>query len=337
MTPQMKAAQIKRYSKAIQIHLNSLPIPEIGPSDVLVRVQAAAVNPLDHLILTGSIRVIQDYPMPLTLGNECAGIVERTGADVTRFKAGDKVYACLPLARIGAFAEYVAIDQHALAFMPEDCDFLTASATPLTGLTAYQAFTEELEAQPGQTVLITGGSGSFGEMAVPIAKALGLWVIVTGNERAKAHLLSIGADRYIDYRKENYWEVLPEVDHVIDAIGAKEFAHELSVLKKGGRLLSLRTAPNKQYAERNGFSFFKKWLFAAVGAPYDRKARKQGKEYRFMFVRADGEQLEKVTRMVEERHIRPRIAPQVFHLEQTGEAIRFLSQSHPDGKVVIRL
>lgn len=150
MTPQMKAAQIKRYSKAIQIHLNSLPIPEIGPSDVLVRVQAAAVNPLDQLILTGSIRVIQDYPMPLTLGNECAGIVERTGADVTRFKAGDKVYACLPLAKIGAFAEYVAIDQHALAFMPEDCDFLTASAIPLTGLTAYQAFTEELEAQPGQ-------------------------------------------------------------------------------------------------------------------------------------------------------------------------------------------
>lgn len=101
--------------------------------------------------------------------------------------------------------------------------------------------------------------------------------------------------------------------------------------------MSLRTAPNKQYAERNGFSFFKKWLFAAVGAPYDRKARKQGKEYRFMFVRADGEQLEKVTRMVEERHIRPRIAPQVFHLEQTGEAIRFQSQGHPDGKVVIRL
>ncbi len=103
MTPQMKAAQIKRYSKAIQIHLNSLPIPEIGPSDVLVRVQAAAVNPLDHLILTGSIRVIQDYPMPLTLGNECAGIVERTGADVTRFKAGDKVYAWFALGQNRGF------------------------------------------------------------------------------------------------------------------------------------------------------------------------------------------------------------------------------------------
>lgn len=334
---QMKAAQIKRYSKNIQIVINHLPIPEIGPSDVLVKVQAAAVNPLDQLILTGSIRPIQHYSMPLTLGNECAGIVERTGSEVTRFKAGDKVYACLPLDKIGAFAEYVAIDQRALAFMPENCDFLTATAIPLTGLTAYQAFTEELEAQPGQTVLITGGSGSFGEMAVPIAKALGLQVIVTGNGRAQAHVLSIGADRYIDYRKENYWEVLSGVDHVIDAIGAKEFIHELSVLKEGGRLLSLRTAPNRKYAERNGFSFFKKWLFAAVGAPYDRKARKQGKEYRFMFVRADGDQLGKVTRIVEERHIRPRISPQEFRLEQTGEAIRFLLQGHPDGKVVIRL
>ena len=333
----MKAAQIKKYSKEVQITLNDLPMPEVGPSEVLVKVKAAAVNPLDQLILKGSIRLIQDYPMPLTLGNECAGIVERTGAGVSRFKAGDKVYAYLPLNKIGAFAEYVAVDQHALAFMPEDCDFLTASAIPLTGLTAYQAFTEELEAKPGQTVLIAGGSGSFGEMAVPLAKALGLHVIVSGNERSKAHFLSRGADRYIDYRKENYWEVLPEVDHVIDAIGAKEFVHELSVLKKGGRLLSLRSIPNKKYAERNGFSFFKKWLFAAAGAYYDYKARKQGKEYRFMFVRADGKQLEKITCIVEKNHLCPRISPQVFSLAQTAEALRYQSQGHPDGKVVIRL
>lgn len=126
----------------------------------------------------------------------------------------------------------------------------TAAAIPLTGLTAYQAIVEELEAKAGETVLIPGGSGSFGQMAVPIAKAMGLDVIVTGNSRARERFLEMGADRYIDYKEENYWEQLSEVDLVIDTLGASEFLHELSVLKRGGRLMSLRTGPNKAFAER---------------------------------------------------------------------------------------
>ena len=106
---------------------------------------------------------------------------------------------------------------------------------------------EELEAKPGQTILIPGGSGSFGQMAVPIAKALGLRVIVTGNARAKEQFLAMGVDRYLDYEAENYWEVLSDIDHVIDTLGPGEFEHELAVLKKGGRLVSLRTGPNKAF------------------------------------------------------------------------------------------
>ena len=119
--------------------------------------------------------------------------------------------------------------------MPEGYDFNTAAAIPLTGLTAYQAIVEELEAKPGQTILIPGGSGSFGQMAVPIAKALGLRVIVTGNARAKERFLAMGVDRYLDYKAENYWEVLSDIDHVIDTLGPGEFEHELVVLKKGGQ------------------------------------------------------------------------------------------------------
>lgn len=333
----MRAAQIKRYSKEICIDVCDVPVPEIGPTDVLVKVKAAAVNPLEMLILTGSVRLIQDYKMPLTLGNECAGVVERVGRDVVRFQVGDLVYARLPLARIGAFAEYVAVEQEALALMPANYDFVTATAIPLTGLTAYQGITEELEARAGDTLLITGGSGSFGEMAVPIAKSLGLTVIVSGNERSREHMLALGADRYIDYRRENYWEVIPEVDYVIDTLGAREFDRELSVLKRGGRLLSLRTAPNKAFARQQGFPLWKQWLFTAAGATYDRKARKQGKEYRFMFVRADGEQLQRLTSLVEERHIRPKIDSRLFDLEQTAEALSYMAKGHTDGKVVIRL
>lgn len=333
----MKAAQITKYSKDIHINICDIPIPSIGKSEVLIKVKAAAVNPLEILILTGKIRLIQDYSMPLTLGNECTGVVEQIGNGVTRFKPGDKVYSRLPIQKIGAFADYVAVEENALALMPQNYDFLTASAIPLTGLTAYQGIVEELKAQPGETILITGGSGSFGEMAVPIAKALGLNVIVSGNEREKEHFISIGADRYIDYKKEKYWEVIPEVDHVIDTLGAGEFEHELSILKKGGCLLSLRTGPNKEFAEKNHFSFFKKLLFTVAGTKYDRKAKKEGKFYRFMFVRADGAQLQKITQIVEENLIKPKISPHVFELEQTEEALHFMAQGHPNGKIIIRL
>lgn len=190
----MKAAQIGRYSKTMSVAIREVAQPEISDSEVLVRVKAAAVNPVDLLISTGSIKLIQNYPLPLTLGNECSGIVEKAGKNVTAFRPEDAVYARLPISKIGAFAEYAAIDQEAIAKMPEGYDFATAAAIPLTGLTAYQAIVEELEAKPGQTVLIPGGSGSFGQMAVPIAKALGLHVIVTGNARARERFLSMGVD-----------------------------------------------------------------------------------------------------------------------------------------------
>lgn len=241
----MKAVQITGYSKQIHTVLRDVPLPQISDSEVLIQVKAAAVNPLELLILTGSVKLIQDYPMPLTLGNECSGIIEEAGSKVTGFQKGDRVYTRLPLNKIGAFAEYVAVDQNAIAKMPEGYDFNTAAAIPLTGLTAYQAIVEELETKPGETLLIPGGSGSFGQMAVPIAKALGLRVIVTGNARAKEQFCSIGVDRYLDYKRENYWEQLSDMDYVIDTLGAAEFEHELTVLKQGGRLVSLRTRPQQ--------------------------------------------------------------------------------------------
>ena len=332
----MKAVQIKNYSKNIDTVLNDIPKPEISDSEVLIQVKAAAVNPVELLILTGSVKLIQDYSMPLTLGNECSGIVEQVGSKVEGFQTGDLVYTRLPLDKIGAFAEYVAVDQKEIAKMPDGYDFTTAVAIPLTGLTAYQAITEELEAKPGQTILIPGGSGSFGQMAVPIAKALGLHVIVTGNERAREQFLSMGVDRYMDYKQDNYWEQLSEIDHVIDTLGPDEFEHELSVLKKGGRLVSLRTGPNKAFAERKQFSGMKKQLFALAGNKYDKAAKKQGKEYRFVFVRSDGAQLQKITEIVEKQQIKPAVDSRIFSLDQANDALRLVAQGSLNGKVIIQ-
>ncbi len=333
----MKAIQIKKYSKDINCVLSDIQVPEILDSEVLIKVKAAAVNPLELLILTGSVKLIQDYPMPLTLGNECSGIVEKVGRDVKNFQKGDRVYTRLPLKKIGAFAEYVAVDYREIAKMPEGYEFTVAAAIPLTGLTAYQGITEELEAKAGKTLLIPGGSGSFGQLAVPIAKELGLNVIVTGNERAREQFLSMGADQYIDYKKENYWKILSEIDYVIDTLGAGEFEHELSVLKKGGRLLSLRTGPNKIFAEKNQFSGFKKILFTLAGNKFDKAAKKQGKEYRFIFVRSDGEQLKKITEIVEKNNIVPAVDPHLFSLEQASDALKLVAQGPINGKVIIQM
>ena len=333
----MKAVQINGYSKNIQTTLRDIPQPEPTDCEVPIQVKAAAVNPLELLILNGRVKLIQNYPMPLTLGNECAGIVKQTGRNVTDFQVGDRVYTRLPLNKIGAFAEYVAVDQSAVAKMPEGYAFAAAAAIPLTGLTAYQGIVEELDAKPGETVLIPGGSGSFGQMAVPIAKALGLRVIVTGNGRAREQILALGADQYIDYKKENYWEVLSGIDHVIDTLGPAEFEHELSVLKRGGRLLSLRTGPNRAFAVRNQVSPLKKVLFSLAGRKYDRAARKQGKEYRFLFVRSDGAQLQKVTEIVEKRHMVPAVDPHHFTLSQADEALGLVERGPLAGKVILTI
>ena len=166
----MKAAQIAKYSKEINVSVNEIPIPEPEKDEVLIRVKAAAVNPLEILLARGSIRLIQDYDMPLTLGNECSGIVEKVGSCVKNFRVGDRVYTLLPLKKIGAFAEFVAVDHKAVAPMPTGYEFVTAAAIPLAGLTAYQGLVEELEIQSGKTLLITGASGSFGQVAVPIQR-----------------------------------------------------------------------------------------------------------------------------------------------------------------------
>lgn len=333
----MKAVQIERYSRQIKTVLKDIDIPEINDDEILVKVKAAAVNPLDLLVMQGSIRLIQDYKMPVSLGSECAGVVESVGKNVHNFKSGDKVYARLPQHHPGAFAEFVSINQSAAAKMPENYSFKEAAAIPLAVLTAYQAITEELNAEKNKNLLITGGSGSFGYIAVPVAKALGLNVIVTGNSRAKENILSLGAARYIDYKKENYYDVLANIDYIIDTLGEKEFNHSLSVLKKGGTMVSLKGVPNKEFAVKNNFTFFKRLLFTLAGKKYNKEAEKQDKKYKFLFVRADGSQLKKITEIIEDNNIKPLIDEHTYSLDNIDDALNLLAKGNINGKIIVEI
>lgn len=331
----MKAAQISQYSKVIEAQVNEVRVPDIGDNDVLIKVKAAAINPLEMLIMTGSVKLIQDYTFPLTIGNELAGIVQKVGKNVTDFAVGDDVYTRLPIEKIGGIAEYVAVDATAVAAMPNNLTYEEAAAAALTGLTAYQGLHEELNVQPGSTVFIPGGSGSFGQMAVPLAKSLGLTVIVSGNAESREQTMKLGADQYLDYTTQSYETILKDVDYVIDTLGPTEFEKELSILKRGGRLLSLRTGPNKRFAQDRQFPFWKQTLFSMAGAKYDRMAKKHGVEYRFIFVRADGNQLREITKVVEANQVVPALHPKRFTIDEVNEALGLVAMGRPKGKVII--
>lgn len=333
----MKAVQIEKYTKDLQTKMNEIPVPTITDDQVLVKVKVAAVNPLELLNITGAVKLIQDYSMPLTLGNELTGVVEKVGDKVKDHQIGEKIYSRLPIESIGAFAEYVVVDAKAIAHLPGNLDFSTGAAAALTGLTAYQALHEELQAKAGQTVFIPGGSGSFGQMAIPLAKNLGLTVIVSGSAEAKERTLAAGADKYLDYKTENYWELLEPVDFVIDTLGEKEFDRELSIIKPGGKLVSLIAGPNKQFAIDKGMPKAKQLLFGLAGKKFDKKAREKKVEYRFIFVRSDGEQLKEISRIIEKNNIVPAVDPTHFRLEDIDQALQLVAKGHPKGKVLLRV
>ncbi|KRL72605.1 oxidoreductase [Lentilactobacillus parakefiri] len=332
----MKAAQITKYAKDFTVQVNDIPVPTINDDEVLVKVKVAAVNPLEMLIGTGSVKFVQDYSFPLTMGNELTGVVEKVVKNVDDFKVGDEIYSRLPLSKIGAFAEYAAINHNAIAPLPKNLDMVTGAAAALTGLTAYQGLHEELATKSGETVFIPGGSGSFGQMAIPIAKDMGLKVIVSGNADARDRTLAIGADQYLSYETENYWEIINDVDYVIDTLDPKEFDRELSVIKPGGRLLSLRVGPNKRFAVDHNYPTWKRLLFTMVGRKYDKAAVKKNVEYHFIFVRSDGRQLRELTRIIENNNIVPAVDPTDFTIDDISKALDLVANGHPKGKVVIK-
>ena len=198
-----------------------------------------------------------------------------------------------------------------------------------------QGLTENLQAHAGQSLFIPGGSGSFGQMAIPIAKSLGLNVIVSGNTRNREQALQIGANQYLDYRSENYWETLKNIELVIDTLGPSEFTRELSILKPGGKLLSLVDGPNRQFAIDQQLPAWKRFLFGLVGRKFDKQAAAKQAEYQFIFVRSNGAQLAHLNDLILKHNIVPQVDSNVFKIDEINDAIEYLKNGHPQGKVLI--
>ena len=333
----MKAAVLNHYDKkGTDLEIQDLPVPIPEDDEILVHIMAAGVNPLDNMIIRGEVKLIVPYKVPLIMGNEFSGIVEKAGKKATRFKAGDRVYGRMPLKKIGAFAEYAAVKESALAHFPDNLSFEEAATVPLTALTAMQAF-EIMQVKPGESVFISGGTGSLGAMAIPIARSLGLHVYTNGSAENEERVRKLGAEKFIDYKKENYVDVLADVDHVLDTLGDRALPDEFKVLKKGGNLVSLRGLPNGSFAKRSRMPLIKKILFLAAGRKYDKMAATKSQTFDFLFVHEDGSQLEKIAGFFDKDHPLETSIDAVFSLDQVNDALAKVKRGGSRGKTIIKV
>lgn len=332
----MKAFILDRYGKARRLRFGDMPSPELRDKDVLVQVHAAGVNPLDVKIRDGAFKRILPYRLPLVLGNDVAGIVVATGPGVRQFKPGDAVYARPDDQRIGTFAELIAIDEADVARKPENLSMEEAASIPLVALTAWQALVEKGQLKKGQKVLIHAGSGGLGTIAIQLARHLGATVATTASAANAELVKSLGADLVIDYKREDFEALLSDYDLVLNSLGKDILDKSLGVLKPGGTLISVSGPPDADFARARGSGWLLRQVMRLLSRDIRKKARRRGARYSFLFMRAQGEQLGKITALIEAGAIRP-VLDRIFPFEATNEALAHVETGRSKGKVVVKM
>src|SRR5438477_2288479 len=310
--PLMKAAALQQYGGPEVLKLQEVPRPEPKDDEVLVRVIAAGVNPVDTYVRQGRLSERSLDKQPMIIGYDIAGVVEKTGARITKFKAGDAVYAYLPIMRGGGYAEFAIAKEGEMSLKPKNIDFEKAAAVPLAATTAGQALIDEAKIDKGQTVLIHGGSGGVGHFAIQIAKARGAKVIATASTSNQDLLRQLGADQAIDYTKTRFEGVVKDVDVVLEATRSDALAHSYGVVKKGGIIVSITGQPDQAELDKHGI---------------------RGSS---MMAHPDANVLDELGKLIEAKKITP-IVSQVFPLSEASKAHQQIETRHTRGKIVLKV
>lgn len=332
----MKAYVLDRYGKNTALRLADVPEPTLREDEVLVEVHAAGVNLLDSKIKGGEFKPILPYRLPLILGHDVAGVVVKVGPKVTQFRLGDEVYARLDDFRIGSFAEFAPVKEASLALKPKGLSMEQAASIPLVGLTAWQALIESAQLQRGQKVFIQAGSGGVGTFAIQLAKHLGATVATTASSTNAALVKSLGADVVVDYRTQDFEDVLHDYDVVLNSQDAKTLEKSLRVLQRGGKLISISGPPDPAFANAMGAPGWLRLVLRVLSAGIRRRAKSRDVSYSFLFMKANGAQLREITRLIESGAIRP-VIDRVFAFDATNEALAYVESGRAKGKVVIQL
>ncbi|MGC4994350.1 NADP-dependent oxidoreductase [Nocardia salmonicida] len=330
----MRAFVVNQYKDPLQ--QADVPEPVVGERDVLVQVQAAGLNVLDEKIRVGEFKQILPYELPLILGNDVAGTVIGVGAKVQGFKLGDEVYARPDEDRIGTFAERIAIAEADLALKPTSISFEDAASLPLVALTAWQALVERGNLQPGQRVLIHAGAGGVGSIAIQLAKHLGATVATTVSTGNVEFVRELGADVVIDYRDQDFEQLLDGYDLVLDSLGGKNLEKSLRVLRSGGKAIGIAGPPDPAFARDLGANLVLRLAITVLSSGIRRQAKRLGVSYEFLFMRADGAQLRHIAALVDDGALRP-VVGRVFDFAQTAQALQSLEERGTRGKSVITM
>jgi NADPH:quinone reductase-like Zn-dependent oxidoreductase len=308
----MKAIRIHNYGGPEVLKYEDAPRPKPQAGEVVVRVHAAGVNPIDWKVREGEMKDFWPHTFPLILGWDLSGVVEELGKGVSRFKIGDEVYGLPDPTRGGAYADYIVVRESELALKPNSLPHIRSGAVPLAALTAWQSLFDAGQLQSGQRVLIHAGSGGVGHLAVQLAKWKGAHVFATASTKNQDLLRKLGVDEPIDYTRQRFENVARNIDIVFDTLGGETQERSWQVLKKGGALLSV------------------------VQPPSEEKAKELGVRAAFVASHPNGEQLAEIAKIVDSGKLAP-VIDRILPLSEARRAHELSQSGHTRGKIVLRV
>jgi NADPH:quinone reductase-like Zn-dependent oxidoreductase len=308
----MKAIVIHEYGSPEVLKYEDVPRPEPKEDQILVRMIAAGVNPVDGMIRSGMFAKYEKAEFPAILGADIAGVIEKVGSKITKFKAGDPVFAYASLKTGGGYAEYALTTEREAAPKPKSLTYVEAAAVPVVALTAWQALIDTAKLSADRTVLIHGGSGGVGTFAIQIAKARGAKVIATASTANQDLLKELGADMAIDYTKQKFEDVAKDVDVVLDSVGKDTLARSYGVVKKGGYIVSLVARIDHAELDKHGIH----------GASLN--------------VEPNSDELAEIGRLIDDKKIKV-VVSQTFPLAEAKSAQEQVATGHTRGKIVLKI
>ena len=334
----MQAILLTKYGTTNDVlQLRETAMPVCGADDLLVKNHAASLNPLDYKIRNGLLKAVLPKTFPKILGHDLSGEVVQVGANVTNFKVGDAVFARIDSGRAGTLAQYTAISASAAALKPAHLSHVEAASLPLVALTSWQALVDVAQLKAGQKVFIPAGSGGVGSISIQIAKSLGAFVATNTSGKNVEWVKSLGADVVIDYTREDFADVLRDYDVVFDTMGGEALTKAFSILKRGGKLVSIAAkAPTVDAAKEMGLNKIVQTVLWFVNRPMAKLSQKYGVDYHYIFMHADGKQLAHIGELTRQGVLKP-IVDKTFTLAQYKEAFDAVQSGRSRGKVVVTI
>ena len=326
----MRALQIVKYGEIKDsLAFNEVSKPAVQATDVLIEVKAAAINPIDKSIVLGNLQGLLPIPFPSTSAYDVSGIVVEKGDDVSNFEIGDLVYSRVTQEQMGTIAEYVAVTSEAVSKKPGNISFEEAAGLPLAGLTALQSL-EFAGIKADDRILIHAGSGGVGSLAIQYAKAKGAYVYTTTSTGNVEWVKELGADRVIDYKKEDYKTIVKDVDIVYDTLGQEYTSEAFQVVKQGGQVISVVGPLDEETATMFGMADYK------LPEELATLSAKKEASYKFIFMHPNGAHLAEIKTMIEDEKIRP-IVDTIYPFAESIDAFTHLATGRAKGKIVIKI